>query len=105
MQALKNSGLGIIEEHAERIGIAIDSSIGCLGLIEINHCTYVKKVHKNQSIVVSSIIVNMIVGYISIYYGPLVLNIAISTACIIGLHNIGHAIRMIACGDIDAGYW
>ena len=29
-------------------------------------------------------------------------NIAISTACTTGLHNIGHAARMIAYGDAEA---
>ena len=37
VQAFKNSGIEINEENAGRIGVAVGSGIGGLGLIEENH--------------------------------------------------------------------
>lgn len=103
VQALKDSGLEITEENAERIGVAIGSGIGGLGLIESNHRAYLEKgPRKISPFFVPSTIVNMIAGHVSINYGLRGPNIAISTACTTGLHNIGHAARMIAYGDADA---
>jgi 3-oxoacyl-[acyl-carrier-protein] synthase II len=44
----------------------------------------------------------MISGHLSIMHGLRGPNISIVTACTTGLHNIGHAARMIAYGDADA---
>ncbi|CZF82254.1 beta-ketoacyl-ACP synthase II [Grimontia marina] len=103
VQALKDSGLEITEQNADRIGVAIGSGIGGLGLIETNHRAYVEKgPRKISPFFVPSTIVNMIAGHVSINFGLRGPNIAISTACTTGLHNIGHAARMIAYCDADA---
>ncbi|MFT5580521.1 MAG: 3-oxoacyl-[acyl-carrier-protein] synthase II, partial [Paraglaciecola psychrophila] len=47
-------------------------------------------------------IINMIAGNLSIKYGLQGPNVAITTACTTGTHNIGFAARMIAYGDADA---
>jgi 3-oxoacyl-[acyl-carrier-protein] synthase II len=44
----------------------------------------------------------MVAGHLSIMYGLQGPNIAITTACTTGTHNIGFAARMIAAGDADA---
>ena len=44
----------------------------------------------------------MISGHLSIMFGLQGPNISITTACTTGVHNIGHAARMIAYGDADA---
>jgi len=44
----------------------------------------------------------MISGHLSIKFGLQGPNISITTACTSGVHNIGHAARMIAYGDADA---
>ncbi|KLV11443.1 MULTISPECIES: beta-ketoacyl-ACP synthase II [Photobacterium] len=103
VQALKDSGIEITEENNARIGVAIGSGIGGLGLIEANHQAMLEKgPRKISPFFVPSTIVNMIAGHMSIMYGLRGPNIAISTACTTGLHNIGHAARMIAYGDADA---
>ncbi|MEJ2763150.1 beta-ketoacyl-ACP synthase II [Photobacterium sp. MCCC 1A19761] len=103
VQALKDSGIEVTEENAPRIGVAIGSGIGGLGLIEANHQALLEKgPRKISPFFVPSTIVNMIAGHMSIMYGLRGPNIAISTACTTGLHNIGHAARMIAYGDADA---
>ncbi|KUI98694.1 3-oxoacyl-ACP synthase [Vibrio sp. MEBiC08052] len=103
IQALDDSGLVINEENAARVGVAIGSGIGGLDLIEAGHQVLVDKGPRKVSpFFVPSTIVNMVAGNLSIMRrlrGP---NIAISTACTTGLHNIGHAARMIAYGDADA---
>ncbi|RWX56799.1 beta-ketoacyl-ACP synthase II [Photobacterium chitinilyticum] len=103
VQALKDSGFEVTEENAPRIGVAIGSGIGGLGLIEANHKSLMEKgPRKISPFFVPSTIVNMIAGHMSIMHGLRGPNIAISTACTTGLHNIGHAARMIAYGDADA---
>ncbi|MGF1725531.1 beta-ketoacyl-ACP synthase II [Photobacterium nomapromontoriensis] len=103
VQALKDSGIEVTEENGPRIGVAIGSGIGGLGLIEANHQALLEKgPRKISPFFVPSTIVNMIAGHLSIMHGLRGPNIAISTACTTGLHNIGHAARMIAYGDADA---
>lgn len=103
IQALDHSGLQITEENAARVGVAIGSGIGGLELIESGHTSLVEKGPRKVSpFFVPSTIVNMVAGNLSIMRGLRGPNIAISTACTTGLHNIGHAARMIAYGDADA---
>ncbi|MGF1763457.1 beta-ketoacyl-ACP synthase II [Aliivibrio kagoshimensis] len=102
-QAFKDSGIEVNEENAHRIGVAIGSGIGGIGLIETAHQAMIDKgPRKISPFFVPSTIVNMIAGHMSIMHGLRGPNIAISTACTTGLHNIGHAARMIAYGDADA---
>lgn len=103
IQALDDSGLQITEENAARVGVAIGSGIGGLDLIETGHTALVDKGPRKVSpFFVPSTIVNMVAGNLSIMRGLRGPNIAISTACTTGLHNIGHAARMIAYGDAEA---
>ncbi|AIW14569.1 beta-ketoacyl-ACP synthase II [Vibrio tubiashii] len=103
IQALDDSGLQINEENAPRVGVAIGSGIGGLDLIEAGHTALVEKGPRKVSpFFVPSTIVNMVAGNLSIMRGLRGPNIAISTACTTGLHNIGHAARMIAYGDAEA---
>jgi 3-oxoacyl-[acyl-carrier-protein] synthase II len=103
IQALDDSGLAINEENAARVGVAIGSGIGGIDLIEAGHQALVDKGPRKVSpFFVPSTIVNMVAGNLSIMRGLRGPNIAISTACTTGLHNIGHAARMIAYGDADA---
>ncbi|AZQ84673.1 beta-ketoacyl-[acyl-carrier-protein] synthase II [Colwellia sp. Arc7-635] len=103
VQAFKDSGLEINEENAQRIGVAVGSGIGGLGLIEENHVKLLKNGPRKLSpFFVPSTIINMIAGHLSIMFGLKGPNISIVTACTSGVHNIGHAARMIAYGDADA---
>ncbi|MDN2480695.1 beta-ketoacyl-ACP synthase II [Vibrio agarivorans] len=103
IQALDDSGLEVNEENAHRVGVAIGSGIGGLDLIETAHTALVEKGPRKVSpFFVPSTIVNMVAGNLSIMRGLRGPNIAIATACTTGLHNIGHAARMIAYGDAEA---
>lgn len=102
LQAMDDSGLTVTEANAHRMGVAIGSGIGGLGLIEENHTALLNGgPRKISPFFVPSTIVNMIAGHLSILRGLRGPNIAISTACSTGVHNIGHAARMIAYGDAD----
>ncbi len=103
IQALKDSGLEVTEANAHRIGAAIGSGIGGLTLIEQNHSNLMQSGPRKVSpFFVPSTIINMVAGHLSIIYGLKGPNIAITTACTTGVHNLGHAARMIAYGDADA---
>ncbi|MCW8864483.1 MAG: beta-ketoacyl-ACP synthase II [Colwellia sp.] len=104
VQAIKDSGLEVTAENAPRIGVAVGSGIGGLGLIEQNHEKMLKtgSPKKLSPFFVPSTIINMISGNLSIMFGMQGPNISITTACTSGVHNIGHAARMIAYGDADA---
>ncbi|MFJ1229276.1 beta-ketoacyl-ACP synthase II [Yersinia proxima] len=102
MQAMQDSGLAVTEANATRIGAAIGSGIGGLGLIEENHTALVNGgPRKISPFFVPSTIVNMIAGHLTIMYGMRGPSISIATACTSGVHNIGHAARIIAYNDAD----
>lgn len=102
-QALADSGLEINDENAPRVGVAVGSGIGGLGLIEENHEKVLNSgIRKLSPFFCPATILNMISGHLSIMHGLKGPNISIVTACTTGVHNIGHAARMIAYGDADA---
>ncbi|CAI1600425.1 beta-ketoacyl-ACP synthase II [Serratia proteamaculans] len=102
MQAMQDAQLDITEANASRIGAAIGSGIGGLGLIEENHSSLVNGgPRKISPFFVPSTIVNMIAGHLTIMYGMRGPSISIATACTSGVHNIGHAARIIAYNDAD----
>lgn len=102
-QALAHSGLEINADNAERVGVAIGSGIGGLGLIEENHTKFMASgPRKISPFFVPGTITNMISGFLSIMEGLKGPNLNIVTACTTGVHNIGVAARTIAYDDADA---
>lgn len=102
-QALQDSGLEVTDDNAGRVGVAIGSGIGGLGLIEENHTKLTNSGPRRISpFFVPSTITNMISGFLSIMEGLKGPNLNIVTACTTGVHNIGVAARTIAYGDADA---
>ncbi len=102
IQAIIDSGLEINDTNAERIGTAIGAGIGGVSMIEKNHLILNSEGPRRVSpFFVPGSIINMISGNLSIMYGLRGPNIAITTACTTGTHNIGISARMIAHGDAD----
>jgi len=102
IQAVRDSGLEVTEENAERIGVAIGSGIGGLTGIEKGHDAYHKGgPRKISPFFVPSNIINMISGNLSIIFGMKGPNYAITTACATATHSIGDAARLIEYGDAD----
>ncbi|WP_415901047.1 beta-ketoacyl-ACP synthase II [Neptuniibacter sp. QD48_11] len=102
MQAIDDAELEVTDSNAPRIGCAIGSGIGGLPMIEKNvdilNTTGPRRV---SPFFVPGSIINMIGGNLAIKYGLKGPNIAITTACTTGTHNIGQAMRMIQYGDAD----
>ncbi|EPJ51800.1 MAG: 3-oxoacyl-ACP synthase [Osedax symbiont Rs2] len=102
IQAVADSGLQVTEENAPRIGCAIGSGIGGLSMIESTYDIIKNSGPRKVSpFFVPGSIINMIAGHLAIKYGFKGPNIAITTACTTGTHNIGQAMRMIQYGDAD----
>ncbi|CBV41884.1 beta-ketoacyl-ACP synthase II [Halomonas elongata] len=101
-QAIEDAGLKCDESNAHRIGVAIGSGIGGLPMIEHNHNALQKGGARRISpFFVPGSIINMISGNLAIQHGFRGPNIAITTACTTGTHNIGYSARTIAYGDAD----
>lgn len=101
-QAIDDAGLECNERNAHRIGVAIGSGIGGLPMIEHNHNALNKGGARRISpFFVPGSIINMIAGNLAIQHGFRGPNIAITTACTTGTHNIGYGARTIAYGDAD----
>ena len=102
IEAIKDSGLEVTEENAERIGVSIGSGIGGINLIETTSDNFDQGGPRKVSpFFVPGTIINMISGNLSIMYGLKGPNISIVTACTTGTHSIGDASRMIEYGDAD----
>lgn len=101
-QAIEDSGVTIDESNEYRVGVAIGSGIGGLPWIEKNHSALLKGgPRKISPFFIPAAIINMAAGMPSMKFSLKGPNISIVTACTTGLHNIGHAARMIQHNDAD----
>lgn len=97
VQAFQDSGLEDCNWNPERAGVAIGSGIGGIGSIEDNSLLVRDSgPRKISPFFVPGSIINMTAGTLSIRFGLQGPNIAITTACTTGTHNIGVAANMIA---------
>ncbi|MEZ5616295.1 MAG: beta-ketoacyl-ACP synthase II [Rhodocyclaceae bacterium] len=103
IQAIKDSGLAVNADNADRIGVNIGSGIGGLPMIEDTHNDFLGGgPRKISPFFIPGTIINMISGNLSIMFGLKGPNLAVVTACTTGLHAIGTSFRMIQYGDADA---
>ncbi len=102
IQAVRDSGIEVTDQNADRIGVNIGSGIGGLPMIEETHNDFLAGgPRKISPFFIPSTIINMISGNLSIMYGMKGPNISVVTACSTGLHAIGLSARMIEYGDAD----
>lgn len=102
IQAIKDSGIEITEENAERIGVLIGSGIGGITGIENNYQAYLDGgPRKISPFFVPASIINMVSGNLSILYGLKGPNYSIVSACSSGAHSIAEAAMMIRYGRTD----
>ena len=101
-QALRDSGIPISDQNAERIGVMVGSGIGGLPMIENTKSELLSRGPRRISpFFVPGSIINMISGHLSILFNLKGPNVAAVTACTTGLHSIGLAARLIQYGDAD----
>jgi len=102
IQALRDSGLEVTPENADRIGVNIGSGIGGLPIIEQTRDDYLKSgPRKISPFFIPAAIINMISGDLSIMFGLKGPNLAMVTACSTAAHCIGESGRLIEYGDAD----
>ena len=102
IEALKDSGLEVSEQNAERIGVNIGSGIGGLPMIEDTHNDYLAGgARKISPFFIPGSIINMISGNLSVMFGLKGPNLAMVSACTTGTHCIGESARIIEYGDAD----
>ncbi len=102
IQAIRDSGLEVTPENAERIGVNIGSGIGGLPMIEQTQRELLAGgPRKISPFFIPSTIINMISGNLSIKYGLKGPNLAMVTACTTATHCIGESGRLIEYGDCD----
>ncbi|TAN38473.1 MAG: beta-ketoacyl-[acyl-carrier-protein] synthase II [Nitrospirae bacterium] len=103
IMAMKDSGLTITEENADRIGVCVGAGMGGLSTIEHYHKVYLEKGPRRITpFFIPTLIINMAAGQISIRHGAKGPNQAPATACATGTHAIGDAFKIIQRGDADA---
>jgi 3-oxoacyl-[acyl-carrier-protein] synthase II len=100
--AMKQAGLTISDELAERTGVFIGSGIGGFTVIEREHQALLEGgPRKISPFFIPSSIINLAAGQVSIRFGARGPNSAPCTACSSGAHAVGDAFRVISRGDAD----
>ncbi len=103
MMALRQSGLEIEDENAERVGVVIGSGIGGLPEIEKTVTAFnAGGPRKISPFFITRAIINMTSGWVSMLTGAKGPNSATVTACASGTHAIGDAFEIIRRGQADA---
>jgi 3-oxoacyl-[acyl-carrier-protein] synthase II len=101
--AVRDSGLRIEADNAERVGVAIGSGIGGFEVIEREHRILLERGPERVSpFFILSSLVNLAAGQVSVRFGAKGPNSAVATACTTGAHAIGDAGRLIQGGYADA---
>ena len=100
--AMKNAGLALSGEQAERAGVYIGSGIGGFDIIEREHEELLKGgPRKISPFFIPATIVNLAAGHVSIRTGAKGPNSATATACSASAHAVGDSFKIIQRGDAD----
>lgn len=100
--AIRQAGLKITPEIAERTGVYIGSGIGGFDVIEREHTALLEGGPRRISpFFIPASIVNLAAGHVSIRHGAKGPNSATCTACSSSAHAIGDAFKTIARCDAD----
>ena len=101
-EAMRMSGLKIVPENAERVGVHIGSGIGGFDVIEHEHTALLRGgPRKISPFFIPAAIVNLAAGHVSMRFGAKGPNEATATACTTSAHSIGDSFRIIQHNDAD----
>jgi 3-oxoacyl-[acyl-carrier-protein] synthase II len=102
-EAMRQSGLVVTEENADRVGCIIGSGVGGIKIIEDEQTKLLAKGPKRVSpLMVPMLICNMAAGNVAIDLGLKGKCLCILTACATATNSIGEAYRSIKYGESDA---
>jgi 3-oxoacyl-[acyl-carrier-protein] synthase II len=102
LDAVRDSGIDFSKENAFRCGTIIGSGIGGLNEFEEQHTIYMQKgPNRIGPFVIPKMIANCAAGTVSIHYGLMGPNTAVSTACASAANAIGDAFRAIQYDHAD----
>ena len=102
IMAVKDAGLEVTSENAERVGVYIGSGIGGLPAIEHWHTVLKEKgPGRVTPFFIPMVIINLASGQVSIQLGAKGPNSCAVTACATGNNSIGDAFKIIERGDAD----
>ena len=102
-EAMKQAGIDMEAENAERFACCFGSGIGGIGIIEDNSVIrHVKGAKRTSPLLIPTIISNMAAGNLAIRYGLRGECTNVVTACATGTHCVGEAYRAIRFGFADA---
>lgn len=102
-EAMKQAGIDMEAEDAERFACCFGSGIGSIGIIEDSAIVrHVKGAKRVSPLLIPSIISNMAAGNLAIRYGLRGECTNVVTACATGTHCVGEAYRAIRFGYADA---
>jgi 3-oxoacyl-[acyl-carrier-protein] synthase II len=102
-QAMRQSGLKIGSDNAERVGVVVGNGIGGLLTLEENHLVYLKTgLARVTPFCIPKLLSNLAPAQIAIRYGARGINLTTTSACSSGNHAVGEAYRMIRHGYLDA---
>ncbi len=100
--AIEHSGLSMDSIDKTRSGTMVGSGIGGLQTLEEQHTILLNKgAGRVSPFFIPMELINLAPGQLSIRYGFLGVNSAVSTACATGSHAIGDAFRWIQRGEMD----
>ena len=102
-EAMRNSGLKIDANNAERVGVIIGSGVG--GLMTIREQFYVLVTKGPRAVspfTIPMIIGNMAAGQVAMRYGAKGINYCTTSACASSAHAIGEAFEAIRRGVAEA---
>ncbi len=101
-QAVKDAGLDMAKEDADRVGVVIGSGIGGMWTYESQLKVLAERGPRKVSPFTSpSLIGNMCSGLFAIEIGARGPNFGVVSACATGTHALGEAAHMIRRGDAD----
>ncbi len=101
-QAFTDSGIDMMKEDGDRVGVMIGSGIGGMFTFETQLKVLAERGPRKVSpFTIPSLIGNMCAGLVAIEYGARGPNFGIVSACATGTHAIGEAAHAIRRGDAD----
>jgi 3-oxoacyl-[acyl-carrier-protein] synthase II len=101
-QAVADSGIEMVREDGDRVGVILSSGIGGMLTYETQlKVLFDRGARKVSPFTIPSLIGNMCAGLVAIELGARGPNFGIVSACASGTHALGEAAHMIRRGDAD----